>query len=66
MDWWIFTEFLVLVGICSYLVLYFAAPNVSAAIKLTSILTWTLNFGLVLYVPSDIFDVLSIFGPDTK
>ena len=66
MDWWIFTELLLLIFFCSYLVLFFSSPSVPISIKITSILTWTLNFGLVLFVPSDIFQVLSTFGPQTK
>lgn len=57
---------LALGAICVYLVYYFAAPNVPFSIKFAAILTWILNFGLVLYVPSDIFEVLSTYGPDTK
>ena len=66
MDLWSVIGFLALVFLCSYLVLYYASPHVSLAVKVTSILTWVLNFGLVLLVPSDIFMVLDSFGPHTK
>lgn len=45
----------VLTIISTSLVLVYAAPSVSWYVKITSILTWILNFGLALLVPEDTY-----------
>ena len=66
MDLWSFLEFILLLVVCAYLVNYYASPNVSLIVKVTSVLTWLFNFGLVLLVPWDILMVQKTFGRETK
>jgi hypothetical protein len=41
---------------------YYSAPSVSFYVKITSVLTWVLNFGLALLVPEDLYYTLTHFG----
>ena len=45
--------------ICVYLVNYYASRDVSFRIKLWSVITWVLNFGLALLVPDDVYATLN-------
>lgn len=51
----------ILIAISSYLVLNYAASNVSWHIKIWSIFTWVLNFSLALLVPEDVY--ITILNP---
>lgn len=61
MDLFTWCCFLVLLLLCGWLVQTYAAPSVSFSVKITSILTWVLNFGLVLLVPEDLYYTLTHF-----
>ena len=61
MDVFTWLSLLILFLICCYLVQYFSAPSVSFQVKVTSVLTWVLNFGLVLLVPEDLYYTLTHF-----
>ena len=61
MDLFTWCCFVVLLILCCWLVQWFAAPEVSFYVKITSVLTWVLNFGLVLLVPEDLYYTLNHF-----
>jgi hypothetical protein len=44
--------------ICIYLVNQYASKEVSISVKVWSVITWVLNFGLALLVPQDVFMTL--------
>lgn len=48
----------ILVMVCLYLINYYASKEVSMHVKVWSVITWTLNFGLALLVPQDVFQTL--------
>ncbi len=47
--------YLILTALCIYLVNYYASKDVSMHVKVWSVITWVLNFGLALLVPEDVF-----------
>lgn len=51
----------ILLLMCWYLVQYYSAPSVSFVVRITSVLTWVLNFGLALIVPEDLYYTLNHF-----
>jgi hypothetical protein len=59
----LFTEvvLLILLLMCWYLVQFYSAPSVSLIVRVTSVLTWVLNFGLALIVPEDLYYILNHF-----
>jgi hypothetical protein len=62
MDLFTWICFFVLLVMCCLLVHYYSAPSVSFYVKITSVLTWVLNFGLALLVPEDLYYTLTHFG----
>ena len=54
MLYWL-VQYTLLTAVCLYLLHYFASRDVSLSVKITSLITWILNFGLALLVPEDIF-----------
>lgn len=61
MDLFTWVCFAVLTLLCCWLVQWYAAPSVSCYVKVTSVATWVLNFGLVLLVPEDLYYTLTHF-----
>lgn len=53
-----FLIFCLLTIYCIYLVHYYASKDVSWHVRLWSIITWVLNFGLALLVPEDVYITL--------
>lgn len=51
--------FCLLTGLCLYLVNYYAGKEVSFHVKVWSVITWVLNFGLALLVPEDVYLTLN-------
>ena len=51
-------EYGILIGVCLYLVNYYASREVSTHVKVWSVVTWVLNFGLALLVPEDVYQTL--------
>lgn len=51
--------FCILTMFCVYLVNYYANKEVSLHVKVWSVITWVLNFGLALLVPEDVFVTLN-------
>lgn len=51
-------EYGLLIIICAYLVNYYSSKEVSTHVKVWSVITWVLNFGLALLVPEDVFQTL--------
>ena len=51
-------EFLALALLCAYLIHYYSGPSVSIHIKIWSLLTWVMNFGMALLVPVDLYETL--------
>jgi hypothetical protein len=44
--------------VCIYLVNYYSGKDVSIHVKIWSVITWVLNFGLALLVPEDVYQTL--------
>jgi hypothetical protein len=57
MIYWI-VQYGVLTAICLYLVNYYSSREVSLHVKVWSVITWVLNFGLALLVPEDVYFTL--------
>ena len=51
-------QYAFLVVVCVYLVNYYASKDVSMHVKVWSVVTWVLNFGLALLVPEDVYQTL--------
>jgi len=51
-------EYGLLITICVYLVNYYSSKQVSMHVKVWSVITWVLNFGLALLVPEDVYQTL--------
>jgi len=51
-------EYGLLFGLCTYLVMYYSGKQVSMHVKVWSVITWVLNFGLALLVPEDVYQTL--------
>ena len=52
-------EYGLLVMICLYLLLHYASKEVSIHIRIWSLITWVLNFGLALLIPQDVYLTLN-------
>ena len=48
-------EYALLIIVCLCLLSYYAAKDVSLHIRVWSLITWVLNFGLALLIPQDVF-----------
>jgi hypothetical protein len=51
-------EYGILTVVCVYLVNYYSSKEVSMHVKVWSVITWVLNFGLALLVPEDVYQTL--------
>jgi hypothetical protein len=55
---YLLVQYCLLTAVCGYLVIYFASKEVSLHVKVWSLITWVLNFGLALLVPEDVYQSL--------
>ena len=53
-----FLLYCLLTLLCVYLVDYYASKEVSPYVKVWSVITWVLNFGLAFLVPEDVYETL--------